>query len=122
MRVLICGDRNYNNPDKIRRFVASLPKDTTVIQGECRGADTFAREAANEFGLIVASYPAHWNLYGNAAGPIRNKQMLDQGKPDLVAAFHDDLSRSKGTKNMIALAKSYKIPVVINPERLDEEE
>jgi hypothetical protein len=31
--------------------------------------------------------------------------MLDEGKPDLVIAFHDDLSRSKGTVDMLAKAE-----------------
>ena len=40
--------------------------------------------------------------YGRGAGPRRNRQMLDEN-PDisLVLAFHEDLGRSKGTRDMV---------------------
>lgn len=47
--------------------------------------------------------------YGNAAGPIRNKQMIDQA--NCLVAF--PLSDSKGTKQAIAYAKEKKIPVFV---------
>lgn len=48
--------------------------------------------------------------------PIRNKQMLDEGKPDLVLAFHTDIENSKGTKNMIYQAKKRGIKVILIKE------
>lgn len=115
MKILICGSRNYTNWAKILNYVKSLPKDTVIIEGEAKGADTLARLAAEECGLKVERYPANWNEYGKAAGQIRNRQMLNEGKPDLVVAFSDDLDNSKGTKNMVSIAKSAGIPVFINP-------
>ncbi len=38
-------------------------------------------------GIPVMTFPADREKHGRAAGPIRNKQMLEEGKPDLVAAF-----------------------------------
>jgi hypothetical protein len=38
------------------------------------------------------------------AGPIRNQQMLDEGHPDLVIAFHDNMSESRGTRDMVGRA------------------
>lgn len=84
-----------------------------VIEGEALGADTLAREAAEYFGIEVERYPANWTLYGRAAGPIRNNQMLTEGKPDLVVAFHHDIEHSKGTKNMVKQAKALGIPVKV---------
>ena len=52
-------------------------------------------------------YPADWDTHGRGAGPIRNKQMLEEGKPDLVIAFPG----GKGTANMIGQAKEAGIPV-----------
>jgi len=71
-----------------------------VIEGEAKGADTMAREWAEHSGISVEKYPADWDTYKRAAGPIRNKQMIDEGKPDVVIGFHQDLESSKGTKNM----------------------
>jgi hypothetical protein len=101
MVVLICGDRNWADPDLILETVrARLTPADTIIHGACRGADTFGGQAGLALGLSVRSFPADWTKYGRAAGPIRNQQMLDQ-HPDEVWAFHDSLSSSKGTKDMM---------------------
>lgn len=59
------------------------------------------------------TYPADWKTYGRAAGPIRNRQMLTCGQPDLVLAFHDALEISKGTANMVKIARKAGVPVVV---------
>lgn len=43
----------------------------------------------------------------------RNKEMLEKGKPDLVVAFHENLEKSKGTKNMIMQAKAKGVPIKV---------
>ena len=75
-----------------------------IIHGTASGADLLAGEVAKEMGLIVQEYPAHWARYGRAAGPIRNRLMLDQ-VPDLVLAFHDNINASKGTKDCLEEAQ-----------------
>jgi len=76
-----------------------------IIHGDCRGADRLAGQAAEQLGLTVRAYPAQWDSHGRAAGPIRNQQMIDEEHPDLVIAFHDDLTKSKGTRDMLQRAK-----------------
>ena len=100
MIVLICGDRYWSDREAIRRRLKQLPKDTIIIHGAARGADSIAGEEAKLLGLIVEEFPADWDKYGRAAGPIRNRLMLDR-KPDLVIAFHHDLSKSKGTADTV---------------------
>ena len=39
--------------------------------------------------------------------------MLDQGKPSLVLAFHDDIENSKGTKHMVKIAREAGVEVRI---------
>ena len=51
MRVLICGDRNWTDRAAIGRDVLTLPKGTTVIHGNARGADRSAGEIAHAHGL-----------------------------------------------------------------------
>ena len=51
--------------------------------------------------MPVSIYPADWDKHGKAAGPIRNKQMIDEGKPDLVIAFPG----GRGTAGAVRLAK-----------------
>ena len=119
-RILICGSRDYANYQKIRDFVFSLPTGTVIIEGEARGADKMSAQAAEEKGIPderVLRFPADWTKYGRAAGFIRNRQMLCDGKPTHVAAFHDDIESSKGTQDMIAAAQREDVPVLLNPER-----
>ena len=84
MRVLICGDRNWTDYRAIEEYVESLPPNSVVIEGECRGADVMARTAALKYGHRVLRFPAEWGRYGKAAGPIRTKQMLVEGRPERV--------------------------------------
>lgn len=105
MRVLCCGDRDWADHEAIRRRLSKLPKSTIIIEGECRGADRICKAIAKSLGFEIDPYPAKWNLYGRSAGPIRNQQMLDEGKPELVIAFHSNLAKSKGTLNMITKAR-----------------
>jgi hypothetical protein len=109
VRVLVCGSRHYCNYRKIFTRLANM-KISLIIAGGARGADTLAVRAAKECGFSYAEYPADWERYGKKAGPIRNQQMLDMGKPDFVLAFHDDVESSKGTKDMILRAKKAGIP------------
>ncbi len=116
MKILICGDRNWNNSELIRNFLLTLSKDTIIIEGEANGADKIAREEAEKIGMKVERYPAEWEKYGRAAGPIRNTEMRVKGKPDKVVAFHNDIFKSKGTKNMIEQAKKFGILTEIRTE------
>jgi len=111
-RVLfVTGDRNWEDPEPIARaFDATRPD--LVIEGEARGADRLAREEANRREIEVEGYPADWPRYQGGAGPIRNREMLDrlvqlrsEGHYVYCFAFHEDLSRSKGTKHMVELLK-----------------
>jgi hypothetical protein len=105
MKVLVCGDRNWTNIDAIKRELLAFGPGTIIVHGACRGADTFAGIVAGELGYEVREYPAEWAKYGRAAGPIRNRQMLEE-EPTLVLAFHEDFPSSKGTKDMVKAAKA----------------
>ena len=115
MRVLVCGDRNWTDCERVRIELLNLwnqhKEGLIVIEGEARGADTCAAIAARKEGFNLERYPAEWNKYGKAAGHIRNQQMLDEGTPNLVLAFHDNLEQSKGTKHMVGIARKAGIEV-----------
>lgn len=102
MKVLITGSRHWTSESIIEKALSELPKDTEIIHGGCRGADLIAAGIATNLGLKVKSYIAHWATDGKKAGPLRNQLMLDDN-PDikLVLAFHDDILKGKGTKDMI---------------------
>lgn len=116
MKVLVCGHRGFYDWRKLEHTLYELNEETKItdiIHGCASGADMLADQYAIYQSHRVWRYPADWDKYGKGAGPIRNKQMLDEGKPDLVVAFL--APNSKGTKNMIEQATKANVPVkVIN--------
>jgi hypothetical protein len=82
------------------------------IEGKLHGADKIAGRVAKELGFGLCEVPANWGAFGRKAGPIRNRQMLDL-KPDLVIAFHDNLTESRGTADTVREAKRRGIPVEV---------
>lgn len=114
MRVLVCGSRHFEDKDLLDRTLDAIDRETkidTIIHGMARGADTLGGDYARSRGKGLSEYPALWNTHGRAAGPIRNTQMLKEGKPDLVVAFRGPNSR--GTQNMIEQAKKAGVEVVV---------
>lgn len=92
----------------IQKVLRMLDPEDVVIHGAARGADRIAGRLALTYGLKVIDFPADWMGHGKAAGPIRNKLMLDVGRPTEVWAFKADfdetLSRG-GTENMVRIAR-----------------
>lgn len=119
LKLLICGDRNWSDGNAIRDVIKQF-NPSTVIEGEAKGADTLARLSAETMGIDVMRFPADWQKYGRAAGPIRNSQMLKEGNPDVVVGFHYKIDDSKGTKNMLTIAKRAGKPTFIFDGKLKE--
>ncbi len=113
MNILVCGDRNWNRIDIIERELKKFPHGTVVIHGAARGADTLGGFVADKLGFKVLAFPAKWNIYGRGAGPIRNQQMIDEGRPELVLAFHENIDKSLGTKDMVNRSRKAGIKVEI---------
>ncbi len=112
--VLICGSRTWTDKAAIERVIFSLDRDTIVVHGAARGADTLADEAALLWGLLRRPYPADWSKDGKAAGPIRNQRMLDENQDEIVRVIAFRMpGESRGTDDMIRRAKSAGIPVTV---------
>jgi hypothetical protein len=79
-----------------------------VIAGGARGADALAVQWARGRGIRTRIFRARWESEGPAAGPIRNRRMLKEGRPDVVVAF----AGGRGTAGMTALARDAGVPVV----------
>ena len=125
MRVLVCGGRTYGwfagprkvvNVPEYESVYGELDKyliheKLHIISGGAPGADSWAEEWARERQIPFTVYPAPWTKYGKSAGYIRNKQMLDEGKPDLVIAFPG----GKGTAMMVDIARKAGVEVLTVP-------
>lgn len=105
MRVLVCGGRDYLDKFRLERtldiFDSTHGPFKLIITGGARGADTLAHEWAVARGIPTQVFEAKWDKYGNAAGPFRNQEMLEVGRPDLVIAFRG----GRGTADMVQRAK-----------------
>lgn len=122
MRVLVCGGRDFTDYLTVYRELNRLAADSLtrleIIEGGQRtknehgqiigGADYWAHVWAIARGFKCRTFKADWNKYGKAAGPIRNKQMIEEGKPQRVIAFPG----GKGTANMISQAEAHGISVI----------
>lgn len=121
VKVLVCGSRVWTNRSIIREWLAKLPPGSIVVHGAAPGADTLAGEEATTLGFEVRRYPADWTKHGNAAGPIRNQQMLDAEAPDVVFAFTNILARPNdrptGTGDMVVRAVGAGVRCTIIPAR-----
>lgn len=99
-----------------------------LIHGGCKGIDLIADQVAKEvnperFSKILP-FPIsedEWKLYGRKAGPMRNRDMLKAlvayGREPMcsieVLAFHDNIRRSRGTRDMVRQARAANVPVLI---------
>ena len=114
MRVLVCGSRHFQNYQLLKNTLDAIHKEneiTEIIQGEARGADRLSSDWAILNKIPERRFPANWDVYGRRAGPIRNHQMLKEGKPEMVVAFL--APNSRGTKHMVEIAQKANIPVNI---------
>ncbi len=111
MRVLVCGSRRWPHYAVMEERMKLIPPPVVIIEGEAKGADIMARRIAERLGYVVVRFPANWVRYGRGAGPRRNQQMLDDGRPDLVLAY--PMPDSVGTQDMIDRARKAGIPVEV---------
>lgn len=118
MKILVCGGRTYWDKQYLFETLDALYafEDfawTEIIQGGAMGADTLAFAWAAKNKIPCKVFQAQWKLYGKRAGYLRNQQMLDEGKPDLVIAFPG----GPGTARMKQLAVAAGVRVLdIVPE------
>lgn len=99
VRVLVTGSRNWEDRATMRKAMAEVAREftghmVTLVHGDAPGADTMAAELAVRMGFWVEAHPARWNLFGRAAGPRRNQEMVDLGADVCLAFPHPD---SRGT-------------------------
>jgi len=108
VKVLVCGSRYFEDwftvIDVLDAVDEQIGEITHIISGGAKGADSLGKRYAKVNKIPFTEYPADWETHGRAAGPIRNKQMLVEGKPDVVVAFDNS---GPGTKDMIR--QSYEV-------------
>lgn len=115
MRVLVCGGRDFGLTKEEKNFIygelierLKQYMSLSIMQGGAKGVDSVAKDWADADLTTCITFSADWKKHGRAAGPIRNQQMLDEGKPDLVIAFPG----GRGTADMVRRAKKVGVKVI----------
>jgi hypothetical protein len=120
MRVLVCGGRNYADRHVLFYCLDALNHEASGLEigvgynpkdKRYQGADQIAYEWAKGRGVPGRCYPAHWDLQGDAAGPMRNQRMLEMFQPDLVVAFLTTDKPNIGTQDMMRRARAAGVEV-----------
>lgn len=119
--MIVTGSRDWPFEDTVHRALdgalehaIECRRHLLVRVGDCwTGADRYAQrwvdrqihDGKHVLGMI---YKADWEGEEKAAGPNRNRRMVEAGA-DLVLAFQKD--KSRGTESTIQLARKAGIPV-----------
>lgn len=124
MRIIVAESRDFNDysllSEKLMDYLDDNMDNKDVIDnhnqvkfisGTARGADVLGEQFAYNYGYDVIRFPAKWDELGKRAGYVRNAEMAKYAaeKYGVLFAFWD--GKSKGTKNMIDLAKRYGLEV-----------
>lgn len=123
LNVVVCGSRTWADADQIRRRLRWEDEDSNYAvhfwHGACpEGADAFvAAYCRGSAGLSERGrehpMPADWKAHGKAAGPIRNRKLLEAAKPVAFVLAFLDVPASRGTLDMIHAAIKAGVPEVV---------
>ncbi len=124
MRICVTGGREFLDADLMNTVMDGFLEEwgiTALAHGaqkawmqltkRWRGADYYAGLWAESRGIPVTEFPTsdlEWKQLARAAGPVRNRRMLDEFKPDRLVAFPGN----KGTKDCVTAALERHIVVV----------
>lgn len=104
--------RDAHRRELVRAYVRELPKDTIIISGGAPGADSWAEEAAYEFGIHFGVFEAIWEKPGGgrdiAAGHKRNAVIAYVAHR--VVAFYA-LEDTSGTSRCVEMFRELGKPV-----------
>ncbi|HDV4621036.1 TPA: DUF2493 domain-containing protein [Bacillus anthracis] len=110
MKIIVAGSRNFGDYEKLKAMLNKLfitldKRDIEIVSGTAQGADQLGELYAREYNIPVKQFPADWKTHGKKAGAKRNKEMAMYA--DACICFWD--GSSHGTRNMIDIAKAYKL-------------
>ncbi len=108
MKLAVIGSRDFEDMKVMRACIDPL-QPTAIISGGAKGADTLAKQYAEEHGIHIIEHKPDWKRFGRGAGIVRNKTIIDDA--DYVLAFWDGTSR--GTKHSIHHAKQQNKPLTV---------
>lgn len=115
MLVIVAGAVAWSDAAAIERELLKLPAGSTVIHGDCPGADALAGSVAARLGLAVVPMAKNRDdarRYRRGAWKGLNERMLARGA-ERVLVFHPDFDNSRGSKHLAVLARAAGVEVLI---------
>ena len=114
IRIGVTGGRDYLNKshvwevlDENKAVIEDAGHRMFLVVGDAMGADAFARYWASENDIDHQIFRADWTTHKKAAGPIRNKAMLESGI-DRLCAFPG----GRGTEHMKTICRDSGVNVI----------
>ncbi len=104
IKVCVTGSRTYQYASRVSAVLDHIHECvgiSSLAHGGATGADSLADGWAKAAGVDVVEFKALWKKEGLAAGPKRNRRMLDEFQPDLLVAFPGH----KGTADCVKAAR-----------------
>ena len=104
--------------DELKFIVDHIGKHNIdeIVVGDAIGVDAYARAFARMNEIPLRVFEAEWNFYGKNAGMVRNRRMFYHAliSYDNVFVLAFQANTSKGTQNMIDMARGYTGDVNVN--------
>src|SRR5277367_3464711 len=118
MRIVCTGGRDYKNAEHIDGVLNGFVDVTEVYVGDCpTGVDLLVRGWCQMNDVLFRMFEADWNKHRRAAGPIRNREMLQAAGTDaLVIAFPG----GRGTADCTRQAKM--LGMIVRSESIQKEQ
>lgn len=129
IKIIIAGGRKFNDYELVKKTLNRLLNSDKyiieeIVSGRASGADTLGEKFAKENNIRIKEFPSNWldmsepcvkkirsngTFYNALAGIKRNEDMAKYA--NACICFWD--GKSSGTKNMISLAKKYKLKLKV---------
>lgn len=107
--VAVVGGRDFQDYALLKKTLDGIVNIDKIVSGGAKGADSLARRYAEENDIIMIEFLPDWDKYGKAAGPIRNKEIIERS--NYVVAFWN--GKSRGTYSSIRLATKHQRKLMI---------
>jgi hypothetical protein len=117
MRIGVVGSRRRTDFESVRGFVSTLKPGDVVVSGGCKGVDTWAVRAAEDFHISYAVHLPYLNGVGyrheaTTRYYARNEEIVKDC--DVLVAFVSD-DRTGGTENTILHANRLGVRYIVVP-------
>lgn len=111
-KIIVSGGRDFKDAKFLNSILDRLHKEKVICKivfGCARGVDALALDWAKRNMVDFARYEADWESHGKAAGPIRNKRMIEENlDAKILLAFPG----GSGTANAVSIAKGFNLKTI----------